>query len=74
MTIRQVLGKAVRGVFSKPEVACTLRIAGSKPATFTAKNGSKAFRLRLSVLAPLTPPSLSISLSLSLSLCVTVAL
>ena len=31
MTIKQVLDKAVRGVFSKPEVACTLRIAGSKP-------------------------------------------
>ena len=47
MTIRQ--GSEF---FFKLEVACALRIAGSKlgyTALVTAKNGSKAFRLRLCV-------------------------
>ena len=48
MTIRQVLGKAVRGVFSKPEVACTLRIAGSKPG-YTALYSQQKTVVKLSV-------------------------
>ena len=47
MTIRQ----GSERFFSKPEVACALRIHG---ATFTAKNGSKIFRLRLCVSLPIS--------------------
>ena len=79
MTIRQ----GSDSFFSKPEVACARRIAGSKPG-YTALQ-SQVVKLSVSVSVCLClcsrsanapPPSLSLSLLLSLllSLCVTVAL
>ena len=48
MTIRQVLGKAVSFFSSKPEVACALQIAGSKPG-YTALHSQQKTVVKLSV-------------------------